>query len=389
MKVLMIVNTDGALYVFRKPILKKLIALGHQVASISGKSRYFGLLKALGVKPFALDFSRHSVSPTKNLSLIIHLYKLIKQQRPDIVHNFTHKPAIYGTLAARIVGVPGIFVTVTGLGTLFLREDIKARLMRSLLLWQYKFALHFANAVFFQNPDDMKYFTSRKILPFKKAVLTHGSGIDLNEFASPSLDEINFAKAELGRELADELDNKKIVLFPARGIREKGFFEFYEAAKIIHKHASGKYLFIHLGLIDSASSSQISKAGIEEFALECGVKYMGYRDNLQDYMRAADIVTLPSYGEGTPRSMLEALALGKTIVTTDVNGCRETVMDGWNGYLCNVADVQSLVKKILAVDTSMIIEARSRSRQFCESKFDAAWLVDLTLAKYSERCKNE
>jgi N,N'-diacetylbacillosaminyl-diphospho-undecaprenol alpha-1,3-N-acetylgalactosaminyltransferase len=389
MKVLMIVNTDGALYVFRKPILEKLVALGHEVASISGKSRYFGWLKALGVKPVALDFSRHSVSPIKNLSLIIRLFKLIKQQRPDIVHNFTHKPSIYGTLAARIAGVPGIFVTVTGLGTLFLREDIRARLMRLLLLWQYQFALCFANAVFFQNPDDMMYFTSRKILPPKKAVLTHGSGINLNEYAVPALDEVNFAKAELGRELADDLYSKKIVLFPARGIWEKGFFEFYEAAKIIHEHASGKYIFIHLGLIDSASSSQIPKTGIEEFALECGVKYMGYKDNLQDYLRAADIVTLPSYGEGTPRSLLEALALGKTIVTTDVNGCRETVVDGWNGYLCNVGDVESLVKNILAVDTTMISEARSRSRKFCESKFDATWLVDLTLAKYSESLKNE
>jgi N,N'-diacetylbacillosaminyl-diphospho-undecaprenol alpha-1,3-N-acetylgalactosaminyltransferase len=389
MKVLMIVNTDGALYVFRKPILEKLVALGHEVASISGKSRYFGWLEALGVKPVALDFARHSVSPIKNLSLIIRLFKLIKQQRPDIVHNFTHKPAIYGTIAARIVGVPGIFVTVTGLGTLFLRGDIRARLMRPLLLWQYQFALHFTHTVFFQNPDDMLYFTSRKIVSTRKAVLTRGSGIDINEFGFPTLDEINFAKAELGRELADDLYSKKVVLFPARAIREKGFFEFYEAAKIIHKHASGKYLFIHIGLIDYASTSQISKTGIEEFALDCGVKYMGYKDNFQDYLRAADIVTLPSYGEGTPRSMLEALALGKTIVTTDVNGCKETVVDGWNGYLCKVGDVQSLVKKILEVDAAMISEARSRSRQLCESKFNANWLVDLSLAKYSESLKNK
>ena len=387
MKVLLIVNTDGALYVFRKPILEKLVALGHEVVSISGKSRYFGWLKELGVKPVALDFSRHSVSPTKNFSLIIQLYRLIKHKRPDVVHNFTHKPAIYGTIAARLVRVPGIFVTVTGLGTLFLREDIKARLMRSLLLWQYKFALHFATAVFFQNPDDMLYFTSRNILDSKKAVLTHGSGIDLNEFSCPSLNEVNFAKAELGRELAVDLSNQKVVLFPARGIREKGFSEFYEAAKIIHKDAPGKYLFIHLGLIDSASTSQISKAGIEEFALECGVKYMGYKDNVQDYLRAADIVTLPSYGEGTPRSMLEALALGKTIVTTDVNGCRETVVDGWNGYLCKVGDAQSLATSILAVDEKMIFESRIRSRQYCESKFDATWLVNLTLTKYAESFK--
>jgi len=382
MKVLLIVNTDGALYVFRKPIINKLISLGHEVISISSESRYFGWLRELGVKPIALDFARHSVSPFQNLRLLIQLFWLIKRQRPDIVHSFTHKPAIYGSVAAWFAGVRSVFITITGLGTLFMRDDAKTKLLRWLLLIQYKFALRFATTVFFQNPDDMDYFISRKIIDPKKAVLTHGSGIDLEGFPCPSFDEVANAKKALGLELGLDLSSKKVVLFPARGVREKGFFEFYEAARMIHQLVPSGYVFIHLGLVDLASSSQISKHGIETFADSCGVCYLGYKDNIQDYMKASDVVALPSYREGTPRSLIEALALGKVIVTTDAPGCRETVIDGWNGYLCNVSDVKSLSSKILAVDELLINESVIRSRKYCEKKFDSRWLVDLTFHHY-------
>ena len=382
MKVLMIVNTDGALYVFRKPIISKLISLGHEVVSISSESRYFGWLRELGVKPISLDFARHSVSPVKNFQLLIQLYRLIKQQRPDIVHNFTHKPAIYGTVGAWLAGVRGIFITITGLGMLFVRDDAKTKLMRWLLLVQYKFALRFATTVFFQNPDDMAYFISRNIIDPKKAVLTFGSGLDLEEFPCPSSDDVVHAKLNLGNELGIDLSGRKVVLFPARGVPEKGFFEFYEAAKIVNSLDADGYSFIHLGLVDLDSSSQISKNGIEKFAAECGVYYLGYKDNVQDYMTASDIVALPSYGEGTPRSLLEALALGKVVVTTDAPGCRETVIDGWNGFLCKFGDAKSLAAKFLAVDEELIQKAITRSRKYCEMKYDSTWLVEMTINSY-------
>lgn len=382
MKVLMIVNTDGALYIFRKPIIKRLVSLGHEVVSITSESRYFDGLKALGVKPIALDFARHSVSPTQNFGLLIQLYRLIKQQRPNIVHNFTHKPAIYGTVAAWFAGARSIFITITGLGTLFMRDDAKTKLLRWLLLVQYRFSLRFATKVFFQNPDDMEYFLSRKIVDPKKAVLTHGSGIDLEEYSLPSVADVIQAKLLLGVELGTDLLYKKVVLFPARGVREKGFFEFYEAAKAVNKVAPGQYIFIHLGLIDLDVSSQLTKEGIEKFCSECGVRYLGFKDDIKLYMQAADIVALPSFREGTPRSLIEALALGKVVLTTDAPGCRETVVDGRNGYLCKVADVNSLVTKLVAVDTELIHRARSFSRIFCEKKFDVTLLVDMTLGCY-------
>lgn len=385
----MIVNTDGALYVFRKPIIKKLISLGHEVVSISSESRYFGWLRELGVKPIALDFARHSVSIMQNFCLFMRLYYLIKQQHPDIVHNFTHKPAIYGTVAARFAGVPKILITITGLGTLFMKEDAKTRLLRWLLLVQYKFSLKFATIVFFQNVDDMEYFISRKIINAKKAVLTNGSGIDIDEFPCPSSEKISQAKLNLGSELSLDLSNRKVVLFPARGVREKGFFEFYEAAKIISQLEKNRYVFVHLGLVDSVSSSQVSKESIEKFAYQCEVHYLGFKDNIKIYMDAADIVALPSYREGTPRSLIEALALGKVIVTTDTAGCREVVIDGWNGFLCKVGDAKSLAAKLLAVDDNLINKAIFRSRKYCETKYDSTWLVDLTINSYLDTGKED
>jgi len=254
--------------------------------------------------------------------------------------------------------------------------------MRWLLLLQYRIALRFTTAVFFQNPDDMGFFTSRNIVDPKKAVLTHGSGLDLGEFRRPSAGDVARARARLSEELGTDLSGRKIVLFPARGVPEKGFFEFYRAAKIVSDLKPDGYAFIHLGLVDLASSSQIPKASIEEFASACGVRYLGYRDNIQDYMTASDIVALPSFREGTPRSLLEALALGKVVVTTDAPGCRETVVDGWNGYLCKVGNAQSLAEKILAVNDELIDLATARSRSHCERKFDSTWLVDLTLDHY-------
>ena len=382
MKILMICNTDGALYVFRKPIIKQLIAYGHEVVSITASSRYIQMLNALGVRTLILDFARHSVSPLKNLVLMWDLWRLVKKVNPEIVHNFTHKPAIYGSIAARLCGVKKIFVTVTGLGTLFINEDLKSRILRKLLVLQYRVALSLVDAVFFQNPDDMDYFIAHKIVSKERAVLTHGSGIDLNEFPPPSEASVSSAKRMLADEFGIELQGKRVVLFPARGVPEKGFFEFYDAAKTISAKYPGQYVFLHLGLVDQASLQHLSLDGIEKYARDSGVHYLGFKDNIGEYMLAADIVCLPSYREGVPRSLIEALALGKAIVTTDTPGCRETVVDGWNGYLCESRSVKSLVNKISQVDDELCQLAVERSRQFCEKNFDSKWLVDLTLQHY-------
>jgi len=382
MRVLLICNTDGALYVFRRPIIDALLSQGHEVVTISGRSTYFERLERLGVCPIALDFSRHSISPIKNMALLLTLVRLLLMYRPDVVHCFTHKPAIYGALAARLAGCSSVLVTITGLGTLFIGDAFSTRILRLLLLMQYKIALFLVKVVFFQNPDDLNYFVSRRILSIKKAVLTHGSGVDLTSYPLPSRERINMARRMVANEVGLELDNRKVVLLPARAVREKGFLEFYSAAKSINAHCGDSYVFIHLGLIDTDSGSGLSMHEVQALAQHCGVRYLGFKENVDEYMCGADIVVLPSYREGTPRSLIEALALGKVIVTTDAPGCRETVVNGWNGVLCKVADVPSLISALLSVNSQFVEHARSRSRELCESKFDSSILVRLTLPRY-------
>lgn len=381
MKILMVVNTDGALYIFRKPIVQRLISLGHDVESITDESDYFERLGELGVKTHKLVFLRHSVSLFSNIWLLKNLLKLISEISPDVIHSFTHKPAIFGTIAAKICKVEKIFVTITGLGTLYIREDFRSRVLRKILEIQYRVALSFVNKVFFQNKDDMRYFLEKHILDSRKAVLTNGSGIDFDDIPK-DWSESGRYKLALGREIGQELQGKKLVLFPARGIKEKGFSEFYLAAKIVKERKIGDFIFVHVGLVDSTLSSGFTGDVIIQHAKDHGVYYLGFKSNIFDYLIASDIVCLPSYREGVPRSLIEALSVGKVIVTTDTPGCRETVEDGWNGYKCAPRSSEALVDALLSVSDEMLVAAKERSRAFCENKFDVAELIETTLAFY-------
>ncbi|HAN27178.1 MAG TPA: glycosyltransferase family 1 protein, partial [Haliea salexigens] len=325
MRVTMICNTDGAMYVFRGPIIRHLLAEGHMVESITCDGPFVPLLTEMGVKVRTIAFSRHSVSPFRNIGLFYDLYREIRRSRPDIVHNFTHKPAIFGALAARLAGIRNSFVTITGLGSLFVNDDWRSLVLRQMLLLQYRCVLPFVRKVFFQNPDDLAYFVSRGILARDAAVPTLGSGIDLTEYPRPTAAETREARAQLAQEIGEVADDAMVILFPARGVPEKGFSEFYAAARYLSQHSPGKYIFLHAGLIDSESLGHLSAKSVAELAESCGVHYLGFKSNLRRYMLAADVAVLPSYREGVPRSLIEALALGKTIVASDVPGCREVV----------------------------------------------------------------
>lgn len=382
MKILMICNTDGALYVFRKPLLRKLLMNHHVVSSITAESRYIDKLSNMGVKTSVLNFERNSVSIPGNIKLLFLLRRLISEGKPDIVHNFTHKPAIYGTLAARWSGVHNIFITISGLGLLFSHQDLRTRVLRFLLLLQYKFALCFVTKVFFQNPDDMNFFLKKKLIAPNKAVLTNGSGIDLGEFKPPTTEEMAAGLQMLGSELGFDLKEKTVVIFPARALKEKGFYEFYEAARTVTAR-SNEYVFIHLGLVDQNGGSGITRQRIFDYSKECGVFYLGFKDNIKDYLIASDIVALPSsYREGVPRSLIEALALDKYIITTDAPGCRETVVNGWNGAFCEPGNPDDLASKILDVSRAQLERVKGRSRSLCEKKFDVEKLIDVTFGCY-------
>lgn len=382
MRVVMVCNSDGALYFFRRPIIEALVRQGHQVFTISPESRYFEGLRAIGAVPIERNFSRHSTDVLGNLKLMFGIWQALKRLRPDVVHSFTHKPAIYASIAARLLGVRRIFVTVTGLGTLFTQSNFGTTLLRTALLLQYGVALWFVRRTFFQNPDDCQYFVSRRLVAASKAVVTNGSGIDLDLYKLPGKEDVAAARLQVGTELGLSFAGRKVVLFPARGVKDKGFFEFYEAARLLSKDAGNDYAFLHLGFIDEESTRGIGASSVAEFAKACGVLHLGFKEDIRPYLACSDIVVLPSYREGTPRSLIEGLAFGKVIITTDAPGCKETVVEGWNGYLCPVGDAISLAHKIDGVSAAFTEAARDRSRKLCEEKYDSRKLVDLTMACY-------
>lgn len=382
-KILFISNTDGALYVFRRQLLKRLLIEKYRVGAITSDGEYVGRLSEMGVRMMTLDFAGTSASFPGNMRLLLRLRKLIAKAKPDIVHNFTHKPAIFGTLAARVSGVEHIFITITGLGKLFTYNDLGTRLLKSLLLVQYRIALRFATRVFFLNSDDSEYFIGKNLIPADKATMINGEGVDLQEVGAPAEVEIKKHKQMLSIEVGRDLGDKIIVVFNARALKEKGVNDFYEAARIIGKQ-SEQYVFLHLGLADNKPGSPLTKENLECYSRECGVHYLGFKDNIQDYMTACDVAVLPSsYREGVPRSLIEALALDKYIITTNAPGCRETLIEGWNGAFCKKRDPDDLAAKILHIDRAFLQLRKGRSRDFCESKFDVEKQIDLTLNCYA------
>ncbi len=385
MKVVLLCNSDGGLFVFRNPLIRALLRAGHDVLCVCPKGAYEKRLIDMGARLRTVQFNRHSISPVSNLKLLFEIWRIIRIEQPDVVHSFTHKAVVFGSLAARLGGVKRILATVTGLGTLFIRHGMVAQLMRRALIFQYRLSISRRITVLFQNPDDRDELISLGAVSPEQSVLTNGSGIDLTEYAMPSLDDVQQLRKALAEEIGTQLDGRMVVLFPARGVKEKGFFEFYEAAMSVQSSSPDRYVFLHLGLVDRDTLGHISAAEIAEFAQLHGVHYLGFKENLADYMSAADIVALPSYREGVPRSLIEALALGKVVVATDVPGCRETVLDGRNGFLFAPHSAEDLAKAIKKVDRPMIKCAHAISRKYCEERFDVVELNKLTFRLYGIR----
>lgn len=381
-KVILICNSDGALAVFRGPLIKALIASGNVVITISPRSEYFEALEDMGARPVELVLSRHSVSILSNILFLIQLFKIIRHECPDVVHSFTHKGVVFGSLAARLSGVKTIVATVTGLGTLFIRTDFFSRFLRKMLIWQYRFLLPKRAKILFQNPDDKYEMERLKAVRSRQSILTCGSGIDLGEFAVPTSKMIKKAREILAKEIGVNIEEKIVVLLSARCVPEKGFYEFYDAAASLEEQFPGRYVFCHIGLVDGAVKWLADVDQVRNFASLKKVHYIGFKPNPRQYLIASDVITLPSYREGVPRSLIEGLALGKAIIATDTPGCRETVIAGRNGYLCPARDSDELANAIASIDDRFLTRSGAFSRQLCEEKFDVRKLNALTFSLY-------
>lgn len=344
-----------SLVAFRGPLIEALSHTGVTVTTIAPEpldplSR--DKFAALAARALVLPMRRTGMNPVADLHYGVRLFGIFRRSRPDYVLGYTVKPVIYGTLAAWLAGVSQRFALVTGLGYVFTgdRRGLLTLLVRRL----YAFSLKRATKVFFQNPDDERLFRQLGILPASvPSVIVNGSGVDVEGYA---FQPINSAP--------------QIFLMIGRLLGDKGVREFAAAARRI-KARHPKVVFRLVGWIDS-NPDAIARAELDAWTAHGTLEFLGKLDDVRPAIAASTVYVLPSYREGTPRTVLEAMAMGRPIITTDAPGCRETVIDGENGFLVPVKSVDALVEAMLKFieDPTLVPRMGKRSREIAEEKYD-------------------
>ncbi|UOG74540.1 glycosyltransferase family 4 protein [Hymenobacter tibetensis] len=364
MRVAIVINTSWNIWNFRRSLVQALQAAGHEVVAIAPPDAYSERLETeLGCRYVPILMENKGTNPVKDAQLTRRFYGIYRRERPDVVLHYTIKPNIYGALAARLAGIPSVN-NVSGLGTVFLVPNFVSKVALQL----YRYAFRFPRKVFFQNGDDRALFLQHQLVRANITDVLPGSGVDTKRFVP-----------------ATEFTRQQpfVFLMIARVLYEKGVEEYFEAARLVREAVPGTRVQL-LGGVDESGGVGVKRVVFEQWLTAGNIEYLGTTDDVAAYIRKADCVVLPSYREGTPKTLLEAAAMGKPIVTTNVPGCRETVEDGLNGLLCQVRNAPDLADKMLQIlhlpDTEL--EAMGRAgRQLAETKFDEQIVLDKYLAE--------
>lgn len=367
---LLIASFPDSLLRFRGPLLEALQAKGLSVhvaapdLPIGSEMRL--RLESQGVVVHDISLRRTGMNPLADLASLMGLWRLMRRIQPDYVLSYTIKPVIYGTLAAGLARVPHRFALITGLGYVFQGQLDSAEvagnkqrgLLRALVQGLYAFALRVAKKVFFQNPDDEALFRKLGILRDTVAsVVVNGSGVDVAEYSVSALPVVTS-------------DSGPSFLLIARLLGDKGVREYAEAARRIKIHYP-HCVFRLVGWIDD-NPDAIKQHELDGWMAEGVLEYLGRLSDVRPAIVDCSVYVLPSYREGTPRTVLEAMAMARAIVTTDAPGCRETVLDGENGFLVPARDVDALTEAMLRFvhAPELANQMGHRSRQIAEEKYD-------------------
>ena len=327
-KILISLNTAWNLYNFRSGLIKNLISSGFEVIAAAPSDKYVPELELLGCRFVHLEIDNQGTHPVRDLLLLWRYWRLLQTQKPDLCMFYTIKPNVYGSLASTICGISFIN-NVSGLGTVF----IQGGWLRQLVSALYRLAFRNSNRVFFQNRDDLELFLENRLVKKELTDVLPGSGINLSRF-TPTY-----------------YVNRKPLTLPfrflliARMLKDKGVVEFVSAAKLL-KESGVKTECCLLGFLDVQNPAAISSEQMKEWTDQGFVKYLGVSDDVREHIALADCIVLPSYREGTPRTLLEAAAMGKPIITSNAVGCKEVVEHGVNGFLCKVKNAEDLALKM-------------------------------------------
>ena len=356
-KVVITLNSSWQAYNFRLNVARALKENGYKVIFIAPYDNKYSELLKKEFDFYDISIDPKGINPIKDFGTMVSLYKLYYDIRPDIILNFTIKPNIYSSLVARLLKIK-VISNISGLGTIFIKQSIITKIAKLL----YKIALSFNAKVFFQNNDDKNLFIENKLTKKDKSYLLPGSGVDLNKF------------------IPIENQNNEIFKFLliARLLQDKGIIEYIEAIKIIKK----KYPNIRFKLLGSLYQGNPTAISNEELDMWINtnlIEYLGHSDNVKEEIEKVDCIVLPSYREGLSRVLLEAACLEKPIITTNVPGCKDVVIHGENGFLCEVknsSDLATKIEQMINQSKDELTQMGKRGRELIIKDFDEQLVIN-------------
>lgn len=351
-KFILISPKNRTAYNFRGNLIKDIIAHGYDVV-VTGPNRIdVEKIEALGARFVEIPMNKNGVNPLADLKYLFALRRLFKKERADATLGYTIKPVIYGAIAARLAGVKSITSMVTGVGYLFISTTLKARVLKAISVMLYRIGTVCAHRVIFQNGDDRREFVEHGLVPERKTHMVNGSGVDMQHFQPLPLPE------------------RTTFFMLSRALYSKGIVEYLEACrKVKERHPEVRCML--LGAVEKMQDS----LGMEELKpyIDGGIiDYYGETSDVRQYVAQCSVFVLPSYREGTPRTVLEAMAMGRPVITTDAPGCRETVKEGVNGFLVPVKDSEALANRMehFVAHPEDIARMGEESLRYCREKFE-------------------
>ncbi len=363
MKILILAAYDRSLYLFRSAFIRALVQDGHDVVALAPleHEEVVEKVEKLGATFQHIPLKRTKINPVADLILILNLFLLFKREKPSMIFNYTIKPVIYGGIAGKLANISRINSMITGLGFTFIyNHSLRSKFLNFIITYLYKLGLSYNTNVFFQNKDDANLFINNKIVQSHKVSLVNGSGVDLTYFKQYPYEE-----------------GPVCFLMVARLLKAKGVIEYISASKIVNNN-NPNTKFILIGPYDHNNPDGLSKSELKSHLNNSNIIHIEWLEDIREKLKLCHVFVLPSYREGVPRSVIEALAAGRAIITTDTPGCRETVEEGKNGILVPIKNTDLLANAMQAMLSGKNIfkSMGANSRKICEERFD-----DVTIAR--------
>lgn len=368
-RVLFLVASDRYFHSHRLELAKRVRAAGYDVVIATPKGPYVPEIEAAGLRHVAIPMVRQGRNPLDDLKTLRGLVELFLRERPDLVHNVAIKPILYGSVAAKIARVPAVVNAMPGMGYVFLNKQLLSRVLRKGVLAGFRVAFYGKNTrLILQNPDDIETWISHGVVKRHQIALIRGAGVDVSKFTP-----------------TPEPNGPPLVVLPARLLFDKGVGEFVEAARMVKARGiSARFALVGEG--DPGNPASVPPDVAKKWEREGTIELFGWREDMPQVIAESAVVCLPSYGEGLPKALLEAAACGRTIVTTNVPGCREVVQEGRNGLMVPPRNARALgdaLAKVLS-DAELRRKMGRESRVMAETEFSVDHIAAQTLDVYRE-----